>query len=133
MSEIAADRTQSRSVEVRLAILCGIYAAIAVLIEPRFYLLNVAKYTPSFLGAVPIFCFFGLISSAVVLRPRSPLTFILEILKERGTTALATALLCWAGIAAFWTFKFHIPDLVPFYSDPILADLDDAIHFGTPG
>ncbi|ASY62542.1 hypothetical protein SJ05684_c10850 [Sinorhizobium sojae CCBAU 05684] len=54
------------------------------------------------------------------------------IIRRRGSGALVIAAVICVGMAAFWTVKFHIPLVVPFYADHALAETDRMIHFGDP-
>ncbi|HEX5506966.1 MAG TPA: phosphatase PAP2 family protein [Pseudolabrys sp.] len=132
MSDIAVGGQRRQSILTRLAILCFAYAAGAALIDVNLYVLNLAKYLPIFIGLVPLVCAVDLLSSAFISCPQSPLGYVRDALRERGTVAVGIAVTCWVGMAAFWTYKFHIPELMPFYADRVLANIDEAIHFGAP-
>ncbi|MGE5536465.1 MAG: phosphatase PAP2 family protein [Acidobacteriota bacterium] len=132
MSDIAVGGERRQSILTRLAILCFAYAAGAALIDGNLYLLNLAKYLPIFLGIVPVFCAVNLLLSALVSSSKNPLGFVHNALRERGAAAVGIGVTCWVGMAAFWTYKFHIPELVPFYADRALANVDEVIHFGAP-
>lgn len=115
-----------------LPILVLAYATVAATIAPATYADMLLDYGQQLL-AVPPLLLVGLGLSAVLLQHASPLSYIRLVVHGRGPRLFATALLVWVGLAAFTTFKIHIPSVMPFYLDPLLADLDHALHGANPG
>jgi hypothetical protein len=109
------------------------YIAIAVLVAPKTYFEMLTEYTlQKYSLPIPLFALFGMAGIAVICRPRSPLTFILEKLRDRGKGTLMIIGMFLLGAAAFSTLKHVTPVYVPFFADPFLAKLDAEIHFGDP-
>ncbi|GLS34081.1 PAP2 superfamily protein [Mesorhizobium albiziae] len=93
---------------------------------------NLSAFALQFLPAALVLSALGLLFAAIVQHPAAPLTQLSGVIKRRGRGALGIALVMCIGMAAFWTLKFHIPHVVPFYADPALAEIDRALHFGDP-
>lgn len=116
-----------------VAVLCLVYVVAAVAVAPVTYLAMLAEYTlQKYSFPIPMFALFGMAGVAVFYRPRSPLTFILEKLRDRGKGALMIIAMFLLSAAAFSTLKHVTPVYVPFFADPFLARADAAIHFGDP-
>ncbi|QND65982.1 hypothetical protein HB777_20105 [Mesorhizobium loti] len=117
---------------IRLIWVVATYSLVALFFSPDLYLLNLKAFALDFLPVALTACSLGLIGTAVLRRPASPLSFLAEILAARGLGAMTITLGTCVGIAAFWTFKYNITRLVPFYADRTLANIDFALHFGDP-
>lgn len=125
-------RLANRLPAVWLAWFVGAYSILAGILFPELYLTNLKAFALDFLPAALLICIIGLLGKAILRRPASPLSFLAEIMAARGFGAITVAFGICVGVAAFWTFKYHIPDIVPFFADPMLADLDATLHFGDP-
>ncbi len=116
-----------------VAVLCLVYVAAAAAVAPVTYLAMLTEYTfQKYSFPIPLFALFGMVGVAVFYRPRSPLTFILEKLLDRGKGALVIIAMFLLSAAAFSTLKHVTPVYVSFFADPFLAKLDATIHFGNP-
>ncbi|ESZ35798.1 hypothetical protein X731_30695 [Mesorhizobium sp. L2C054A000] len=132
VSETATMR-RFRVTTTGVAALCIAYVAAAVAVAPTTYFEMLTEYTlKKYSLAIPVFAFFGMAGIAVLSRPSSPLTFVLEKSRVRGKGVLLTTGMFILGAAAFSTLKHVTPIYVPFFADPFLADLDAAIHMGDP-
>jgi hypothetical protein len=133
MSSFAPPLTSRRELRVPLLPLAvAAYASIAAIIAPQTYVALLGWYARETV-VVPALVIVGLIVAGIIASPRAPGTFIVSVLARNGVRfVLIFAGFC-AGLAAFTTLKIAIPSLVPFYADPILADIDALIHFGNPG
>ncbi|WP_404927683.1 phosphatase PAP2 family protein [Mesorhizobium sp. ORM16] len=108
--------------------LCLVCVATALCLRPERYLLLSIKYFGTFLGLLPVLLVVGLGLTALVYGGPRPTRFMVHILKERGPAAARVVLLFFLGIIAFTTFRITIPEIVPYYADPMLADLDRWLH-----
>jgi hypothetical protein len=91
-----------------------------------------ATYAEQMLMLTPVLVA-GLGAASLIRRPRAPLSFIRDLLRERALPLAATLAGFCLGMAAFTAMKLAIPRLVPFYADPIFADLDAMLVPGGPG
>ncbi|WP_181182228.1 MULTISPECIES: phosphatase PAP2 family protein [unclassified Mesorhizobium] len=126
------DRRAANRTAVWLGMFVGTYSLLAGILFPELYLENFKAFLLDFLPTALLICFIGLLGTGILRRPASPLSYLAEIMAARGLGAIAVAFGTTVGVAAFWTFKYHIPDIVPFYADPLLANLDATLHFGDP-
>lgn len=116
-----------------LAAAIALYAAIAAAFWPGTYLAMVEAYAGQVI-VLPVVLLVGLPVAALILSPKSPGPFLVNLVRESWLRLLLTGLAVCVGLAAFTTFKLAIPKLVPFYADPLFADLDAALFFGhNPG
>ncbi|HPG21259.1 MAG TPA: phosphatase PAP2 family protein [Amaricoccus sp.] len=118
--------------ELRLALACMAYALTALLYSRHDFAVLAHQYAVSHFYVLPPMTIAGLSAAAVLARPAAPLGYIRDILQRRGLGAAMTLLVFCLGVTAFSTFKHHLPAWVPFFADPPLADLDEALHFGPP-
>jgi hypothetical protein len=125
-----SDPHRVKALTLVLAVLT--YSAAAMALSPAVFVDMFGSYLEQAV-VIPLFIGVWLPLIGVVRRPRSPLTYVVDTVREGGARfVLILALFC-TGIAAFTTFKLKIPELVPFYADPFLADLDEWLHRGVPG
>lgn len=115
-----------------LPLAIGLYAALALVVAPSTFSFMIGSYVGQAL-MLAILLIAGLPIAALLLSPRAPAAFMLALLRERGVRLGVVVVLFCLGLAAFSTFKTAIPRVVPFYADPVLADLDAFIHGGNPG
>ncbi|TIQ51777.1 phosphatase PAP2 family protein [Mesorhizobium sp.] len=114
-----------------VAALCLIYVVAAIAIAPGTYFTMLTEYTlRKYSLPIPLFALVGMAGVAILSRPSSPLTFMLEKLRDRGKGALVVVGIFVLCAAAFSTIKHVTPLYVPFFADPFLAWLDAAIHAG---
>jgi hypothetical protein len=131
MTDAVIEVAPSRRPLAWLGAFCGAYAIFAFSLAPSLYFANLRAFAFWFLPGALILSFVGLLVAAFLRRPAAPLA-LAEIIQSRGVEALVITIGMCIGMAAFWTIKFEIPHLVPFYADRLLADVDHFIHFGDP-
>ncbi len=125
MSDTYVEKNRQATVEDRMALVALIYASAAALFSWDTYLQLFWQYAGSHFIALPGILFFGFLGAAVIIAPNAPLSFIKELLRRRGRGAAATIVVFCFAVTAFSTFKHSLPQLVPFFADKPLADLDD--------
>lgn len=126
---VVTDNRQWTRVAVPIFVL---YVAVAIVVSPDLFLSNLRRCATSSLFWI---VFVGIVIApitAVIQDFRAPWTRLRRLFWSNGRRVATTFSLLVIGFAAFWTLKYHIPTMVPFYADPLLADIDDAIHFGPP-
>ncbi|RUV40832.1 MAG: hypothetical protein EOQ55_26070 [Mesorhizobium sp.] len=134
MEVVDAVNTKHLGITARgVAILCLVYVAVAAAMAPTTYFAILTEYTlKKYSLALPLFALFGMAGVAVFSRPSSPLTFIVEKLRDRVKGALIVVGIFLLCAAAFSTLKHITPLYVSFFADPVLAWLDATIHAGDP-
>jgi PAP2 superfamily len=117
----------------KVALLCVLYTAFAAIVFPSTYL-NVLRAAPilRFYLVMPFLLIVGLLLAALINAPRTPLKFMRAKLNDRGMGALLIFTVLVFTASAFTTLKHEYSLFVSFFADPILADIDAAIHFGDP-
>jgi hypothetical protein len=110
----------------------AMYVAAAAIAWPNIYGGMLLAYAGQ-MAIIPIALLVTLPIAALVVHREAPFAYIRDVAKKSLVRFLAIALVFCAGIAAFTTYKIGIPSLVPFYADPMLADLDALLHGGNPG
>jgi PAP2 superfamily len=115
---------------VWLSAMVWLYTAVAYELSPQLFSQNLRQFALHGLIAILILSYLGLLGALIAVRPKSPLRFIAGIVSSRGVGFISIAVATCFGMAAFWTFKYHIPSVAPFYADRLFADLDSALHFG---
>lgn len=117
---------------LRFIILCLLYAGGAALVSPDLYTRNLLQFTLAFVPSVCLLAGIGLYVLALHRQPAAPLNYMTMLIRARSASlALITIGMC-IFMAAFWTLKYHMPSIVPFFADATLADIDAALHFGDP-
>lgn len=115
-----------------LAALCLAYAAMALCLQPVRYFYLSQSYAQPFLVFLPILLAAGLGLVGLAIARHNPTRFMLDTLKQRWRAAAPVILLFFLGVTAFTTLKISIRDIVPFYADPMLAELDLWLHGTDP-
>lgn len=115
-----------------LLLLVLAYCCVAAIAAPGVYLDMLVHYIGQ-LTIVPALLAIGLPVAALLFRPKAPTSFIVEVLLQRSARLVFIAVVFCVGLAAFTTLKIHIPKSVPFWADPLLADIDRWMHGGKPG
>jgi hypothetical protein len=118
--------------ELRLALACMVYALTALIYSRQDFAMLGQQYAVSHFYALPPMLIAGLSAAAVLAKPLAPMEYICDLMRRRGPGAAVTIVVFCLGVTAFSTFKHHLPSFVPFFADPPLADLDEALHFGQP-
>ncbi|TPK89391.1 hypothetical protein FJ934_24100 [Mesorhizobium sp. B2-4-12] len=111
-----------------LTALCLAYVLTAVCLRPERYLRLSIQYFGTFLSVLPVLLVVGLGLAALILGGARPIEFMVHMLKERGPGAARVVLLFFLGITAFTAFRITIPEIVPYYADPKLAEIDLSLH-----
>lgn len=116
---------------IAMTLLSGL---IAILIIPSYSgILPAVMMLPYWLLAAAILASIYGFFSMVSARVESPFSRILEFVVQDWRTLILWAsgiLLAGANMTAFMWTKPLLNDLVPFWADPLLADVDRAIFFG---
>ncbi|SFD01865.1 phosphatase PAP2 family protein [Devosia psychrophila] len=115
-----------------LVFLVFAYCCVAAAAEPVVYLVMLGHYAWQLI-AIPAVIVIGLPIAALCMRPKAPASFISDVMRHSGVRVAFIAGIFCAGLAAFTTLKIHIPKIMPFWADPVLADIDRWIHRGKPG
>jgi hypothetical protein len=130
ISTIAAVSPKQRRLPL-LPSAVAIYALGAAALSPDAYSGMILLYA----GQMRVFSLLlvGLPLAALFLRPHAPTAFMIDLARRNALRFLTIFAGICVGLAAFTTYKLAIPNLVPFYADPFLADLDAWLHGGNPG
>lgn len=116
-----------------LFVIVGAYVLAALLVAPVRYV-EVAGHYVLQMAILPAILPLALAAAALATRPAAPLAAMRELGLGAGLRLVAVIPFACIGLAAFTTFKISIPHIVPFYADPVLADLDAWLHGGhNPG
>lgn len=129
-SDIAPTSSRPGSAVLPLLVLC--YALCAILVNAEAYAALLPVYGRQ-ATIFPLLLVPGMGVVALLASPKAPLAFILTGMRHNGLRLLSVVALFTLGLTAFTTFKVTIPKIVPFYADPIFAQLDLLIHGGDPG
>jgi hypothetical protein len=129
---LARFTTLLRNERALLLLGVGVYVAIAALAWPATYGGMLAAYLHQ-IAAIPSALMITLPIAALIVDRAAPLAYLRGPMARRLLRFVGVALVFYAGISAFTTYKLAIPELVPFYADPFLADLDAMLHGGNPG
>jgi len=117
---------------VRLAFCVSIYVLAAFFLDPQSFVALSQIYAEKFLVAIPILLVGGVGSAALIFGRQAPTRYAVELLRTRWRGCVPVLLFFLVGMTAFSTYKSAIPKIVPFYTDPWLADLDEWIHGAAP-
>ncbi|MDG4882302.1 phosphatase PAP2 family protein [Mesorhizobium sp. WSM4884] len=116
----------------KLLALCLFYILGAALIWPSMYSGVAQIYLSELVAGGPI-CFFAvMIPAAIIISPKAPIGFIVTLVRANGMRAALVVTVFILLLAAYTTCKVNIPEIVPFYSDEALADLDELLHGQAP-
>ena len=108
------------------------YSIAAFAAAPAVYLALIPVHGTIFWLYVPAALLVGLLLASSFENPRNPVTATLAVARTRaGALALVVAA-AFPFTIAFTTFKTGIPEAVPFYGDPVMADIDEWLHGGAP-
>ncbi|UWU17006.1 phosphatase PAP2 family protein (plasmid) [Rhizobium sullae] len=132
MTEVVISVAASRRPMAWLSVSCGVFAIVAFGIAPALYVRNLSAFALQVVPAAAVLSIAVLLAASIIRQPAVPLSHLAGILRRRGGGVLGIAAWMCIGMAAFWTVKFQIPHVVPFYADPALAAIDRALHFGDP-
>ncbi len=127
--EIARENGVSRN----LFIVCVLYSITAAVCFPATFALVFSQYPIfRFFVFIPVILAGGLLLAGFIHQPRAPFAFMRRKLTERGAGALIIVGALIVSATAFTTLKHEFSRLVPFFADPVLADLDAGLHLGDP-
>jgi len=115
-----------------LTALCLTYALTALYLEPDRYLHLAHSYARPFVLLLPTLLAAGLGLAALTFARRNPTRYMLDTLSQSWLAATPVIVLFYLGITAFTTLKVAIPDVVPFYADRALVELDLWLHGTDP-
>src|SRR5690606_22274960 len=129
LSEAVVERRAARlSSGQILGLACAVYAGIAFAVAPDHFPRFLFQYSLTMLETLPLLVTVALAIGGALENPRAPLSGMRTVVQASAGQAAATLSLPLLGIASLTTLKFAIPDIVPFYADPVFADLDELLH-----
>lgn len=115
------------------ALFCLAYAAVALALYPATFGAVLSAYPiVRYYALIPPFLFAGFLIAAIRHQPRSPIGFMRDKLIDRGIGGSLIIAVFIIGATGFTTLKHEYSLLTPFFADPVLADIDAALHFGDP-
>ncbi|MBR9892931.1 hypothetical protein GYB14_14630 [bacterium] len=114
-----------------LALFVLAYASSAAVLHPGVFMDIFPMYVRKLVVLSPLIGFLALLS-VMIARYRSE-GALSALLAQAALKVFWPALFMCLGFSAFTTFKLAIPGVVPFYLDPVLADLDAMLHGAQPG
>lgn len=112
---------------VRLAFFLIAYVLLALLIRPASFGSLAEVYARKFVISTPILVVGGVATMALLFGREAPTQYAISVIKERWRGFIIVVAFFFVGLTAFSTYKTTIPSIVPFYADPWLADLDEAL------
>lgn len=112
--------------------ICAAYVVLAIALTPEGFGTAFALYLGLLIQYGPRILAFGLVVVPVLVRPQAPLSLLKDTLRERALPATTIIVVATLTGAAFTALKHQIPEFVPFWADPMLAELDRLIHLGDP-
>ncbi|TPM34435.1 phosphatase PAP2 family protein [Mesorhizobium sp. B2-3-5] len=115
-----------------LTALCLAYVLTALCLHPDQYLRLSESYARPFVFFLPMLLAAGLGLLALTFSRHNPTRFMLDTLRQRWQAATPVVVLFFLGITAFTTLKVTIPQVIPFYADRMLAELDFRLHGTDP-
>lgn len=127
-----AARTARLSPEATLAGLCLLYVLAAFAVAPACYPLVLFEYAKMMATVLPALLPIVILLLGIFRNPQSPLSGTRATLRDSLIPGLAVIAVFLLAISAFTTLKFSIPSIVPFYADPMLANLDETLHGAAP-
>ncbi|KAA1185579.1 hypothetical protein FP026_00750 [Rhizobium tropici] len=107
--------------------ICSLYVGLAAVAWPFRYFTLLGIYAQTFLICIPMISFAGVIAGGILTDKMAPLRRALRILRNDGLQMTAVVLGFLLFLTAFTTFKIAIPEIKPFYADPLLASMDRTI------
>lgn len=125
MFDTYVEKRINADVEEKLALVALVYASAAAVFSWNAYLQLIRQYALSHFIVLPAVLFFGLLGASVILAPNTPMTFLRQLLRQRWRGAAATIVVFCFSVTAFSTFKHSLPQIVPFFADKPLADIDE--------
>jgi len=115
-----------------LVALCLAYVLAALCLQPERYLHLAQSYAKPFIFFLPALLAAGLGVAALAFARPAPTRFMRDMLRQRWLGAAPVILLFFLGITAFTAFRIAIPEIVPFYADRMLAELDLWLYGADP-
>ncbi|TXI07733.1 MAG: hypothetical protein E6Q76_08100 [Rhizobium sp.] len=112
--------------------LLSLYVGLAAVAWPFRYLALLSVYAQTFLIGFPIILFVGVIAGGILTDRMAPLRGALRILRSGGLQMTVIVLGFLLFLTAFTTFKIAIPEIRPFYADPLLANIEQTIFGADP-
>jgi hypothetical protein len=115
-----------------LGICCAAYIAVAVIAFPEDYAAVLWQFAMVFGLSLPLVLAATVGITGFMENPAAPLNGAKRMLANASWQAAKIVVVFLLGVAAYTTLKTNIPNLVPFYADPYLADWDEVLHGGAP-
>ncbi|TIS50749.1 MAG: hypothetical protein E5W93_17860 [Mesorhizobium sp.] len=115
-----------------LLLFCLCYIAGAMLLWPTIFLAMAKAYLSTLVVTGWIVALAIAIPAGVMASPQQPLHGVIGFLRSRGRQAALVIGIFVLGLSAFTTYKLNIPNVVPFYGDRAMADIDEFLHGTAP-
>jgi hypothetical protein len=125
----AAARCSSTRVEnertwLPLLVTVTLYTLGAGVLDPDAYWHIVATTTSEMLVFSLAFLLLALCAEGLLKAPDRPLGLVFDKVRSKGQFIAGGLIMFIMGLSAYTTYKINIPDIMPFYADPYLADID---------
>jgi PAP2 superfamily len=107
------------------------FALIALVWKPDTYLQLFGHYSQLVLG-INFIVIVMLVIRGIVLFPLAPLSGLIDGVRKLTLEHVAMIPLVILFLSAYTTLKVNIPNLAPYYADPLLATIDHWLHGDDP-
>lgn len=112
-----------------LGICCALYVASIAAVAPADFLVVLWQHVIILVLSLPIILAVTVGIAGYVDNPAAPMKAARKLLGNSQLWSAAGIMLVFIlSVAAYNTFKFNIPHIVPFYADPFLASWDELLH-----
>jgi hypothetical protein len=118
----------SRSTKDPLAMTCICYISGSIVLFPGDYFQLLRLYAEKIALAAPLLVITILAVSAIARSPSSPLARMIMLARQLPTRLYRTLAACLLFLTAFTVYKINIPNIVPFYADPMLASFGEWLY-----
>ncbi|GAC1041285.1 phosphatase PAP2 family protein [Rhizobium sp. No.120] len=106
---------------------CASYVGLAVVVWPFRYFTLLGIYAQTLPIGIATILFVSLIAGGILTDKKAPLRGAVRMLHNGGLQTAAIVMCFLLFLTAFTTFKIAIPEIKPFYADPLLASIDRTI------
>lgn len=128
IGEVSAIARPARVAPLLVAVIA--YAGLAAVLWPASYLGMLGHYQREIVAFACLLPIGVPVAAVLASPPGSRIRFMTDLVRRSGLRLLLVAGCVWIGLAAFTTYKSAIPDIIPFYADPVFADIDAFLHGG---
>jgi len=106
----------------------NLYTLGAGVLDPDAYWQIVLVTTSEMLVFSLTFILLALCLEGLLKAPAGPLGQLMGKIRRKGRFIAGGLMMFILGLSAYTTYKINIPDIVPFYADPYLADIDRFLY-----